>query len=54
MYWDFVKVFLAGIDRAKEYNLVWEFVSAYMTHRDNGQNAYTATYNALLDWDLLL
>ena len=54
MYWDFEALFLAAVDKAKEYNLLYELVSWYMMYCREGDNEYTALYHALDEWDLLM
>ena len=44
---------LQAIERAKKYNMVWEFVSWYMQYKYGGYSTEDAIYHALYEWDLL-
>jgi len=52
--WDFTEEMLDAVERAKKYNLLWEFISWYMGFMRQGENPHVAVYYALYTWDLLL
>lgn len=44
--------FFHGLERAKDFNLEWEFIWSYKQARRAGDGVKDATWYAICEWDL--